>query len=62
MHARRARPSGISIFESDEEAQTALHLAAENGHASVCRILVKSGADGLVKVSTRVHANTPCPS
>ena len=39
---------GISVFESDVEGMTALHLAAQAGHADVCKLLVEAGADGLI--------------
>ena len=38
---------GISVFESDYEAITPLHLASAAGHADVCNLLVDAGADGL---------------
>jgi hypothetical protein len=39
---------GISVFESDHEAITPLHLASASGHADVCNLLVEAGADGLI--------------
>jgi len=34
----------IEVMDSDEHGNTALHLAAANGHILVCRALVKAGA------------------
>ena len=41
--------AGVCIHEANPRAETALHLAARGGelcHATVCELLVRSGADG----------------
>ena len=41
MHAW---PQGVSAFEADELANTALHAASTSGHVEVCRRLERAGA------------------
>ena len=36
---------GVSIYLSDREHWTPLHLAARHGHESICKLLVQAGAD-----------------
>ena len=47
---------GISPFLADESASTALHAAAANGHAKVCRRLVRAGTDGHVNNLEQISA------
>ena len=36
---------GVSVYEADESCSTAIHSAAEAGHAALCRSLIAAGAD-----------------
>ncbi len=47
---------GVSPFLADESASTALHAAAANGHAKVCRRLVRAGTDGHVNNLEQISA------
>uniref|UniRef100_A0A7S3TNJ2 Ankyrin repeat protein n=1 Tax=Strombidinopsis acuminata TaxID=141414 RepID=A0A7S3TNJ2_9SPIT len=48
--------AGVSVYESDAQANTALILAAKNGHADVCRLLKSQGADEHVRNAFRENA------
>ena len=38
-----------ALNEEDEDSNTALHLAAKNGHVEIVRLLVKKGADKMAR-------------
>ena len=37
--------NGVNIDSTSKKNETALHLAARNGHLDVCRFLIQSGAE-----------------
>lgn len=42
---RKLLELGVQPWEADLRAHTALHRAAKNGHAAVCELLLRNGAD-----------------
>jgi hypothetical protein len=49
----RLLDKGVSPFEADANATTALHCAAAAGHVEACQSLVAKGADGSIKIRSR---------
>ena len=39
------KTDGVQLMQTDEDGETALHLAAENGHVAVVRYLQQQGFD-----------------
>eukprot|EP00965_Chrysotila_dentata_P229574 6197266-Pleurochrysis_carterae.AAC.1 len=49
--------AGALLSEADEQGNTALHCAAANGHAAVCKRLVDLGADPRDKNAQMISAH-----
>ena len=45
----------ISVDAQDQNLETALHIAAWNGHARIAQVLLKAGANKLIKNEVRLR-------
>ncbi len=52
VQVRRAIDAGYDVNEQGESLYTALHVAAENGHAEVARLLLDAGANVDARLTT----------